>query len=263
MQFPYTAVPHAPLLFVAAFIAGVINSVAGGGGFIAFPALVFAGIPPVNANATNTIALWPGTVASSGAYRRELMHKATWKAMMPLFFVSVLGSVAGALLLLRTPQRTFMRIIPWLLLGATLLFIFGGKISTFIRGRMHKHERADTLHLIGITLMQLITAVYIGYFGAGAGMIMLALFALMGMENIHTMNAFKTVLASVTNGVAVVTFIFAGAVAWPQGVVMLIGAMIGGYAGAWYAQKLDPLVVRRIVIVIGISMTIYFFVHPA
>lgn len=263
MQFPATAVPHAPLLFIAAFIAGVINSVAGGGGFIAFPALVFAGIPPVNANATNTIALWPGTVASSGAYRRELQHKATWKTMTPLFIVSMFGSLAGALLLLRTPQRTFIRIIPWLLLGATLLFIFGGKLSAFIRARMRQHERADTLHLVGITLLQMITAVYIGYFGAGAGMIMLALFALMGMENIHTMNAFKTVLASVTNGVAVVTFIFAGAVAWPQGVVMLIGAMIGGYAGAWYAQKLDPAVVRRIVIVIGLAMTAYFFVHPA
>jgi uncharacterized membrane protein YfcA len=256
-------IPHAPLLFAAAVIAGVINAVAGGGGFIAFPALVFAGIPPVNANATNTIALWPGTVASSGAYRRELRDPKQWRALLPLFIVSLFGSLAGAELLLKTPQRTFLRIVPWLLLGATLLFIYGGRISGFIRHRIEKHERADRLHLAGITVLQLITAVYIGYFGAGAGMIMLALFALMGMENIHTMNAFKTVLASTANGVAVITFIVAGAVAWPQGVVMLVGAAIGGYAGAYYARKMDPVVVRRIVIAIGMAMTVYFFVHPA
>lgn len=253
--------PHAPVLFLAAVAAGVINSVAGGGGFIAFPALVFAGIPPVSANATNTVALWPGTVASSGAYRRELQHRAHWKALAPLFAVSLLGSVAGAVLLLRTPQRTFMHIIPWLLLGATLLFIFGGRISSFARARMARHERADLLHLAGITLLQLVTSVYIGYFGAGAGMVMLALFALMGMENIHTMNAFKTVLASVANGVAVVTFVFAGAVAWPQAVLMTVGAAIGGYAGAYYAQKLDPGAVRRVVIAIGLAMTAYFFLQ--
>lgn len=261
MQLLHTPIPHAPVLFLAAVAAGVINSVAGGGGFIAFPALVFAGIPPVNANATNTVALWPGTVASSGAYRRELQHKQHWKALAPLFVVSLLGSVVGAVLLLKTPQRTFMHIIPWLLLGATLLFIFGGKISNFVRGRMRKHERADLAHLIGITLLQLVTAVYIGYFGAGAGMVMLALFALMGMENIHTMNAFKTVLASVANGIAVITFVFAGAVAWPQAVLMTVGAAIGGYAGAYYAQKLDPVAVRRVVIAIGLAMTAYFFVQ--
>jgi hypothetical protein len=255
-------IAHAPLLFAAAVVAGVINSVAGGGGFIAFPALVFAGIAPVDANATNTVALWPGTVASSGAYHRELRHKKHWKALAPLFAVSLLGSVAGAVLLLRTPQRIFMHIIPWLLLGATLLFIFGGRISNFVRARMAQHERADLLHLIGITFLQLVTAVYIGYFGAGAGMVMLALFALMGMENIHTMNAYKTVLASVANGAAVVTFVFAGAVAWPQAVVMTVGAAIGGYAGAYFAQKLDPVGVRRIVIAIGLAMTGYFFVYP-
>jgi len=259
---PHAPIPHAVLLFFAAVVAGIINSVAGGGGFIAFPALVFAGIPPINANATNTVALWPGTVASSGAYRRELQHKTQWRAMLPLLIVSLFGAVAGAMLLLRTPQQTFMRIVPWLLLGATLLFIFGGRISSLIRARMHKHERADAMHLAGITILQLITSVYIGYFGAGSGMIMLALFALMGMENIHNMNAFKTVLASVANGVAVITFIVAGAVVWPQAIVMIVGAALGGYGGAYFAQKLDPAVVRRIVIVIGLAMTTYFFLHP-
>lgn len=258
-----SAVPHAPLLFAAAVVAGAINSVAGGGGFIAFPALVFAGVPPVNANATNTVALWPGTLASSGAYRRELQHRRHWKALAPLFVVSLLGSLAGALLLLKTPERTFTRLIPWLLLGATVLFIFGGRISNFVRARMARHERADLLHLAGITFLQLVTAIYIGYFGAGAGIVMLALFALLGMENIHTMNAFKTVLASVANGIAVITFVFAGAVAWPQAVLMTVGAALGGYAGAYYAQKLDPVAVRRIVIAIGLAMTAYFFYRGA
>ncbi|MBI2678103.1 MAG: sulfite exporter TauE/SafE family protein [Candidatus Koribacter versatilis] len=259
---PHAPIPHAILLFFAAVVAGVINSVAGGGGFVAFPALVFAGIPPINANATNTVALWPGTVAASGAYRRELRHKTQWLAMLPLFAVSLFGAVLGAILLLKTPQPTFMRIIPWLLLGATTLFIFGGRISSYIRARMQQHQRADALHLAGITVLQLITSVYIGYFGAGAGMIMLALFALMGMENIHNMNAFKTVVASLANGVAVITFIVAGAVAWPQAVVMIAGAAIGGYGGAYFAQKLDPVAVRRVVIAIGLAMTAYFFVHP-
>lgn len=249
------------MLFLAAIVAGAINSVAGGGGFVTFPALLFAGVPPVNANATSTVALWPGTMASAGAYRRELQDRRQWQMLAPLFAVSFVGAVAGALLLLKTPQRTFLALVPWLLLGATVLFICGGRISDFVRRRVRRHQRADMLHLIGVTLLQLATAVYIGYFGAGAGIIMLALFAVMGMENIHTMNAFKTMLASVANGVAVVTFIVAGAIAWPHAVLMTVGAAIGGYAGAHYAQKFDQRHVRYIVIAIGAAMTVLFFVQ--
>ena len=251
---------HAALLFCAAFLAGVLNSVAGGGGFIAFPSLLFTGVNAINANATNCVALWPGTLASTGAYRREFEDRALWKLLGPLFVVTFLGSIVGALLLLRTPERTFIRMIPWLLGGATLLFTFGGKMTAFVRSRLEQHieHHAGKLTVIGVTVLQLIVSVYIGYFGAGAGILMLALFAMMGMENIHTMNAFKSLLATCANGVAVITFIVAGKVLWPQAVLMLVGAGIGGYGGAWYAQKLDPKLVRWIVIAIGCGMTAYF-----
>jgi uncharacterized protein len=254
-------VDHGGLLFLAAIVAGALNSVAGGGGFIAFPALIFTGMLPINANATNTVALWPGTMASVGAYWRELEGREKWKMLTPLFIVSILGSIAGAKLLLSTPQATFMRLVPWLLLSATLLFAVGGPLSTWVRRRAELHAHASRAALIAVTLLQLLVAVYIGYFGAGAGILMLALFAVMGIENIHTMNAFKTLLASLANAIAIVTFVHARAVVWPQAILMTIGAALGGYGGAWYAQKLDQKIVRYLVIVIGIGMTTYFFLR--
>jgi len=254
-------VDHGGLLFLAAIVAGALNSVAGGGGFIAFPALIFTGMMPINANATNTVALWPGTMASVGAYRRELEGREKWKMLTPLFIVSILGSIVGAKLLLRTPQATFMRLVPWLLLSATLLFVVGGPLSAWVRRRAELHAHASKAALIAVTLLQLLVAVYIGYFGAGAGILMLALFAVMGIENIHTMNAFKTLLASLANAIAIVTFVHARAVVWPQAILMTIGAALGGYGGAWYAQKLDQKIVRYLVIVIGTGMTTYFFLR--
>lgn len=252
---------HGTLLFLAAAFAGTLNSVAGGGGFIAFPALIFTGMPPINANATNTVALWPGTMASVGAYRKEFQERERWKLLMPMFIVTILGSIVGAKLLLNTRQDTFMRLVPWLLLSATLLFILGGKLGAWIRQRAALHSHASRAALIGVTLLQFVVAIYIGYFGAGAGILMLALLAVMGLENIHTMNAFKTLFASLANAIAMITFIHARAVVWPQAIVMTIGAALGGYSGAWYAQKLDQKVVRYLVIVIGAGMTIYFFLR--
>ena len=250
---------HAILLFIAAICAGALNSVAGGGGFIAFPALLFTGILPVNANATNTVALWPGTVASTGAYRRELEDRRHWQQILPLIAVSLVGGLAGAKLLLRTPQATFMRMVPWLLLGATILFTFGGYVTRWVRQRASRHPHASRAAVVGVVLLQLLVAVYIGFFGAGAGILVLALFAIMGMENIHTMNAYKTLLASCANGVAVVTFMIAGAVVWPHAILMIVGAALGGYYGAWYAQKLDQQTVRWLVTGIGAAMSAYFF----
>ena len=253
---------HAPLLFLAAIVAGALNSVAGGGGFIAFPALIFTGVAPITANATNTVALWPGTVASTGAYRRELLSRDTWRFMMPLVLVSLIGAAAGAWLLLHTPQRTFMRTIPWLLLGATVLFTFAGRITDWVRQRIRTHHESGahrTFAVAGAAALQLTVAIYIGYFGAGAGILMLALFAMLGMENIHTMNAFKTLMASCANGIAVITFAVKGAVLWPQALLMVAGAILGGYGGAWYAQKLEQKTVRWFVTAIGAAMTAYFF----
>jgi uncharacterized protein len=252
---------HSGLLFLAAVAAGALNSVAGGGSFLAFPALVFSGIAPIVANATNTVALWPGTVASTGAYRRELRSPEDWKRMAPLLVVSMVGAIAGARLLLQTPQATFMQLVPWLLLAATLLFTFAEKIAAFVHGAGPRPTHTSAARQSGFLLLQLAVAVYIGYFGAGAGILLLALFALMGMENIHRMNGFKTLLASCANGVAVITFVIAGAVAWPQAILMTLGAALGGYAGAWYAQRLPQRRVRYLVIVIGAAMTAYFFVR--
>lgn len=248
---------HIILLFSAALIGGAINSVAGGGGFIAFPALLFTGMPPVNANATNTIALWPGTLASTGAYRRALSWKLL-KGLAPLIIITFLGSTAGAFLLLHTPQTTFMKMVPWLLLAATILFSVGSRMTSWIRQR-HPSRGPGRATVIGITFLQLCVAIYIGYFGAGVGIIMLALLAIMGLEDIHAMNGMKTLLATCGNGVAVVMFIFARAVYWPQALLMIGGAIIGGYGGAYFAQKTNPRVVRYIILAIGSSMTAYFF----
>src|SRR5260370_1033279 len=253
-------VDHGGLLFLAAIVAGVLNSVAGGGGFIAFPALLFTGMPPINANATNTAALWPGTVASTGAYRRVLSTQDSHR-VLPLVATGLVGGFIGAMILLKTPQSTFMRLVPWLLLSATVLFIFSGRIAQWIRERSAHVRSSSKLHVAGAALVQLFIAVYIGYFGAGAGILMLALFALMGVESIHTMNGLKTLLASVCNAVALITFIVAHTVVWPQALLMTVGATLGGYSGAFYAQKLPQERVRQFVIVVGLSMSAYFFVR--
>jgi len=244
-------IDHAALLFFAALAAGALNSVAGGGSFLAFPALLFTGMNAIAANATNTVALWPGTVASAFAYRKEMKDRATWKMVGPLFVVTFVGSIAGAILLLKTPEKTFVGLIPILLGMATLVFAFGPKLRDVM-----KVARSP---FVG-TLLQLVVAIYIGYFGAGAGILMLALFSLMGMKNIHAMNAFNSHLATLANGVAVVTFIVARKVVWPEALLMTAGAAIGGYGGAFLAQRIDPKRVRWIVIVIGCAMTVYFAV---
>lgn len=253
---------QAVALFIAALLAGALNSVAGGGSFISFPTLIVTGVPPIQANATNTVALWPGSLASVAAYRRELRSV---RHIALLSGASIIGGVLGAYLLLHTPAATFSHLIPYLLLLATLLFAFSPAITRRLRGRAGHPDQSAQAHgpsrraVGGIALLQLVTAVYGGFFGGGIGIIMLATLALMGMEDIHAMNGLKTVLATLINGVATLTFIIDRAVVWPQALVMLVGAVVGGYAGAAVARRLDPLLVRRFVIVVGVVMTIYFF----
>lgn len=243
-------------LFFAGVLGGALNSVAGGGSFIAFPALLFSGVPPIPANATNTIALWTAAVASGGAYRSRL--NVTRRIMVPLLIACLVGGLAGAILLLRTPAHTFLRVLPWLTLGGTLLFAFGKKLAGS-RASAMEHD-TTTVALVGATLFQLVVAVYGGYFGGGMGIVMLAMFAILGMTDIHTMNALKTVMATVINGVAVVTFIVARAVYWKEGGVMIVGGIVGGYFGAHYALTLSQKRVRVFVVLVGTGMTVYFFV---
>src|ERR1700758_3698889 len=236
-------------------MGGALNAVAGGGSFVAFPALLFTGVPPIPANATNTIALWTGAAASGGAYRKRLgFPRRVW---MPLVMASLVGGVAGALLLLKTPAHTFMRVLPWLTLGATLLFAFGKKIAGGRRSVI-EHESSNAA-LAGATLFQLCVGVYGGYFGGGMGIVMLAMLAALGMTDIHAMNALKSVMGSVINGVAVVTFVLARAIYWRHGIIMIVGSIAGGSLGAHYALKMPQSWIRIFVVLVGAGMTVYFF----
>lgn len=246
------------LLFLAAILGGTLNAVAGGGSFITFPSLIFSGIGAINANATSTAALWPGTLASLWAYRKEL-SKQQRGFLYVLSGTSLIGGTLGALLLLNTPPSTFVHLIPYLLLLATVLFAFSGQITKLLRTRSIEKTRLTWRVLAGISFLQLIIAIYGGYFGAGIGILMLATLGLMGMDNIHEMNAVKTLLTICINGVAVIAFIIAGIIVWGQAIVMLAGAIIGGYGTAYFAQKIDQKYVRGFVIVVGLSLTIYFF----
>lgn len=264
-------------LFIAAILAGALNSVAGGGSFISFPTLLFTGVPPVQANATNTVAVWPGSLASIPPYRKDLKHEL--RELIYFSIVSVIGGVLGAVILLNTPQALFQRMVPWLLLIATLIFAFGNSFAQWMRNRRAgvvdtqanvKAESAeddtDTAQRITpgrrviVLVIQFIISLYGGFFGGGIGIMMLAGFALLGMRNIHQMNALKVVLASIINGVALVVFVIRGAVFWPQALVMVVGAIIGGYGGAALAHQVPPKYVRWFAISVGLVISAYFFI---
>jgi len=233
-----------------------MNAVAGGGSFIAFPALLFTGIAPIPANATNTLSLWVGTTASGGAYRNRL--KVARRVLIPLLVMSFIGGLAGALLLIKTPAQTFLRVIPWLMLGATLLFAFGRRLTGRVSSGI-SHEAGNGA-VAGASFFELLVATYGGYFGGGIGIMNLAMLAALGMSDIHEMNALKIALVTVINGVATVTFIATGSIVWPQAMVMIAGAACGGYSAAHYAQKVPQKLIRALVIALGVTMTVYFFV---
>jgi uncharacterized protein len=248
---------HVIFLFFAGALGGAINAVAGGGSFVAFPALLFTGVPPVPANATNTLALWVGTTASGGAYRKQL--NIPRRVMIPLIVTSVIGGVAGAFLLIKTPAQTFLKVLPWLLLGATLLFAFGKHLTGRISAGISRESSNGAI--AGASIFELCVAVYGGYFGGGLGIVNLAMLSALGMTDIHAMNKLKVILGAVINGVAAMAFIATGFILWPQAGVMTVGAILGGYSAAHYAQKLPQVWIRRFVIVIGAVMTVYFFVR--
>ena len=247
---------QAIFLFAAAVLGGALNAVAGGGSFIGFPALLFAGIPPIPANATNTVALWTGVAASSGAYRDRL--NLPRRILIPLLGTSMAGGMAGAILLLKTPAHTFMRVLPWLMLAATLLFILGKKLAG--RRELSAAHAVTAGTIAGASVFLFFVAVYGGYFGGGMGIVILAMLTAAGMADMHDMNALKSLLSSSVNAFAVIAFIVARAVYWRQALVMIVGALIGGYFGAKYAQRLPALWVRWFVILVGTGMTMYFFV---
>jgi uncharacterized membrane protein YfcA len=255
-----TSLQLVPLFFVA-ILAGIVNSVAGGGSFFTVPTLVFSGILPVLANTTSTVGLWPGSAASLSAYRREL-GQVQLKLILLLVSTSLIGGVFGAILLLDTPQETFMRLLPYLLLIATLLFTFSGMITKRLGAcNIDLQTRLPLITTIIVLVIQFIIATYGGYFGGGAGILMLATLAMMGMKNIHCMNALKALLGASMNGIAVIMFIIAHAVIWPQAILMTVGAVIGSYSGASFAHKIEQKWIRFFVIGVGFTMTAFLFMH--
>jgi uncharacterized membrane protein YfcA len=252
-------IPHILLLFISAIIGGTLNAVAGGGSFFTFPSLIFVGVPAIAANASSTVALLPGTFASIVAYRREIAQQQRGFLIL-MVSTSLAGGMLGTFLLLHTPASTFQNLIPYLLLTATLLFALSGPITARLRTRKVGKTRLSPRTLIIVAFAQLIIATYGGYFGGGIGILMLATLAMMGMEDIHVMNGLKTVLTACINGVAAIIFIIARVIYWPETLLMIVGAIIGGYFGASYARKIDPKLVRGFVIIVGLAMSAYFFI---
>jgi uncharacterized membrane protein YfcA len=245
---------QAILLFGAAVAAGMINSVAGGGTLVSFPALVWAGRPEIIANATNALALVPGAWSSAYGYRREAL-KAPRKFLY-LLIPSLIGGVVGAVLLRLTPPATFAQMVPLLILFATILFMAQEPIQRWLRSSEAAHRETTTSWIIGASFYQFLVAVYGGYFGAGIGILMLAVLGIMGLSDIHQMNGLKNIFGSVINGVAAIYFVFAGLIDWPGAALMAAGSIVGGYGAAGIARKIGQKAVRRIVIVIGFAMTI-------
>lgn len=256
------------ITFLAAILGGTLNGVAGGGSFLTFPSLIYANVPPIQANATSTAALWPGYVAAAWGLRRELVRQ-NRTLLLVLGITSFLGGAGGALLLLNTPQTTFIQLVPYLLLLATVLFALGPLVNARVKryGVTHREESPAEekqagrawRSLAGVAGLQFIIALYGGYFGGGIGILMLASLGLMGIEDIHEMNAIKNVLSTCINGIAIILFILAGAIFWFNALVMVVGAILGGYGGVYYARKIDQRIVRGFVLLVGCVMTIYFF----
>jgi uncharacterized membrane protein YfcA len=243
-----------PLLALAGLFAGGMNAIAGGGSFVTFPAMVFAGLPPVIANASSTVALFPGTMASSFAYRREL-HGIGGFRLAVLAPISIAGGLAGAMLLLATPAHLFDVVIPWLLLLATLTFAFGARAGLALR-------RVIRVGSGTLPVMQFVISIYGGYFGGAVGLMMMAAWSLLTANaDFKSMAPARVLLTSAANGAAVLWFIAAGAVRWPETLAMLGASVIGGYLGARLTRVLPQQTVRRFVVAMTAFVTLVFFVR--
>ena len=249
-------------LIVAAFIAGVLNAVAGGGSFLSFPAMLGTGMLPVQANATNTVALWPGQLTSIAAYRHDVRKNI--RLVFPIALASVIGGTAGALVLLSTPQTTFMRLVPWLLFLAATLFAFSRPVLRWVEHRkMARPRGADVIsrqpRRVVFFVCLVVICFYVGYFGAGAGFLTITLFALFGFEDLTEINALKVVSTTLANGVAFLIFVIGRQVEWRYCLPAMVSCAIGGYMSARLARLVPQPVLRAVVIVIGFSMAGWYF----
>jgi uncharacterized protein len=244
-------------LCVSAMAAGAVNSIAGGGTLLTFPALqILGGISPVLANGTSTVAVMPGSVAGAGGYRRELYTCRRWIGL--LIVPSVLGGAVGALLVLWPEETVFAALIPWLILLAAVLFALQPVVARLLRLKVHTTS-ASRATLAAIVCGQFAIAIYGGYFGAGIGILMLTSLAFLGLDSIHHANALKTFLAACINGTAAVVFVCDNKVHWPYALAMAAAAIVGGYFGARLALRMHPAAVRWVVILIGFGLAGYYF----
>ncbi|MFO1072712.1 MAG: sulfite exporter TauE/SafE family protein [Geminicoccaceae bacterium] len=246
------------LLLLAGFAGGTVNAIAGGATFFTFPAMLAAGIPPVAANASNTTALVPASLIAAWTQRRELsdLRGRTWV----LAVLGLIGGAAGAILLLVTSDRTFMALVPWLLIAATLLFAFSPRLLAWVRARRGSGD--GLLRLTpGTILLVAVCAVYGGYFGAGIGIMLLAGLAIAGIEDLLVANALKNGLAALINGVSVIVFVAQNVVVWPAALTMMAGAALGGFAGAHIARRLPQRLFRGIVITVGTLLSIWYLLR--
>ena len=256
---PLGAIPHGRYIWlvVASTIAGVMNAMAGGGSFISFPAMLAVGVAPVQANATNTVALWPGQLTSLATLRGDVRRD-----LLPTVLVTcMVGGVVGAEVLLHTRQTTFLRLIPWLILGGTLIFGVSGPVSKWLRRRAgeSRGEHARPMPLVPLALALFPITFYIGYFGAGGGFLVMTVLALFGMEEMHALNAMKVVAACASNLCAIFTFVLQGAIEWRFCLVSMVFAGLGGWVGARFARRVNGDVLRGMVVVTGCVIAGYFF----
>ncbi|GAB3457140.1 sulfite exporter TauE/SafE family protein [Massilia terrae] len=240
------------LVLLAGVVAGAMNALAGGGSFVSLPAMIAAGVPPVQANASSTVALFPGGLASAWAYRDGLRPVGA-VSLRALLGVTVCGGLAGALLLLRTSSAAFTFVLPWLLLAASIALAFGRRIGEAMRARFHVHARA-------VLAVQFALGVYGGYFGGAVGIMMMAMWGLLDSCELKELNAPRTLLVSAANMVAVVAFIIANAVHWHETLAMLIGAVIGGYGGAHLGRRASPQLIRTVTLLATSCITLAFFI---
>lgn len=248
---------QACVLFPISWICGALNSIAGGGGIITFPTLILAGLSPISANATGTVISFPGHIVGVAAYRKELRKHSRLSWLLSA--VSLAGGTLGALLLLWTPTVTFDRLVPYLLLISMLLFTFGDAMTSRLQIDVTAIDQVSWYHLIKTASIYFFVSIYGGFYGLGISFLVLAILQLSGLQNVHEMNALKLLFITCTYGFAVITFAFAGIVAWSEALVMAAGSVFGSYSGAYYARQLNPKRVKQFVSAIGFAMTCYFF----
>jgi uncharacterized protein len=247
------------VLMLAGFIAGVMNSIAGGGTLVTFPALIFVGLPSIAANATSTVALLPAALSSAAGYRNNIASVYRWlKIFAP---VSLCGGLLGGILLVRTPSNVFDQLVPFLILFATLLFTVQGAFSRLLSRHLSARAgvRQEKAWIIGAAAFQFAVALYGGYFGAGIGILMLASLGMLGFENVHEMNTLKVMMGFLINVVAAIYFITHGLIHWADALIMMAGTIAGGYAGAHFAQRIPQVRVRRLITVIGFAISAVMF----